>query len=49
MKEEGVDPNCPLEFVATAEEEGTRFSGGLFGSRAMCGKLYENELENLWT
>lgn len=46
MKEEGFIPNCPLEFVATAEEEGTRFSGGLFGSRAMCGQLYENELEN---
>ena len=46
MKEEGFVPNCPIEFVATAEEEGTRFSGGLFGSRAMCGQLYENELEN---
>lgn len=46
MKEEGFVPNCPLEFVATAEEEGTRFSGGLFGSRAMCGQLHENELEN---
>ncbi len=45
MKEEGFVPSCPIEFVATAEEEGTRFSGGLFGSRAMCGKLYENELE----
>ena len=45
MKEEGFVPNCPIEFVATAEEEGTRFSGGLFGSRAMCGQLYENELE----
>lgn len=45
MKEEGFVPKCPLEFVATVEEEGTRFSGGLFGSRAMCGKLYDRELE----
>lgn len=45
MKEEGFVPKCPLEFVATVEEEGTRFSGGLFGSRAMCGRLYDRELE----
>jgi len=29
---------------ARPEEEGARFGSGLFGSRAMCGKLYDDEL-----
>ncbi|MCI8513611.1 MAG: Zn-dependent hydrolase [Lachnospiraceae bacterium] len=45
LHEEGFVPECPVEFVAMPEEEGARFGGGLFASRAMCGKLYENELE----
>ena len=43
--EEGFQPECPIEFVALPEEEGARFGGGLFGSRAICGQLKENELE----
>lgn len=39
-------PERPIEFVALPEEEGARFGGGLFASRAMCGQLYENELES---
>jgi allantoate deiminase len=45
LHEEGFVPECPIEFVALPEEEGARFGGGLFASRAMCGQLYENELE----
>lgn len=46
LHEEGFVPERPIEFVAMPEEEGARFGGGLFASRAMCGQLYENELEN---
>jgi len=46
LHEEGFKPNCPIEFVALPEEEGARFGGGLFGSRAICGQLKENELES---
>ena len=45
LHDEGFVPERPIEFVALPEEEGARFGGGLFASRAMCGQLYENELE----
>lgn len=45
LHEEGFVPECPIEFVALPEEEGARFGGGLFGSRAICGQLKPNELE----
>ena len=45
LHDEGFVPECPIEFVALPEEEGARFGGGLFGSRAMCGQLKSNELE----
>lgn len=45
LHDEGFKPKCPIEFVALPEEEGARFGGGLFGSRAICGQLKENELE----
>lgn len=45
LHDEGFVPECPIEFVALPEEEGARFGGGLFGSRAICGQLKENELE----
>lgn len=45
LHDEGFVPECPIEFVALPEEEGARFGGGLFGSRAMCGQLKPNELE----
>ncbi len=44
MKEEGFIPECNIEFVALPEEEGARFGKGLFGSRAMCGKVSDEEL-----
>ena len=37
----------PFEFVAMIEEEGGRFGAGLFGSRAMLGKVSSAELQNL--
>lgn len=46
LHDEGFVPERPIEFVALPEEEGARFGGGLFASRAMCGRLYENELES---
>lgn len=46
LHDEGFVPERPIEFVALPEEEGARFGGGLFASRAMCGQLYENELES---
>lgn len=45
LHDEGFVPECPIEFVALPEEEGARFGGGLFASRAMCGQLRPNELE----
>lgn len=44
MHEEGFVPERTIEFVGLPEEEGARFGSGLFGSRAMCGKLYDDEL-----
>ena len=44
MQEEGFVPECNIEFVALPEEEGARFGKGLFGSRAMCGKISNDEL-----
>lgn len=35
----------PIEFIAIVEEEGGRFGGGLFGSRAMVGKVTREELD----
>lgn len=36
----------PLELVVWADEEGARFSTGLFGSRAATGQVFEEELQN---
>ena len=44
FKEEGFVPERPVLFVALPEEEGSRFGSGLFGSRAICGQLYDDEL-----
>ncbi len=44
MHDEGFVPERTIEFVGLPEEEGARFGSGLFGSRAMCGKLYPDEL-----
>jgi allantoate deiminase len=42
--ENQVVTEYPLEFVALIEEEGGRFGGGLFGSRAMAGKITPEEM-----
>ncbi|WP_156424349.1 Zn-dependent hydrolase [Bacillus sp. FJAT-27445] len=40
-------PNYPLEVVAMVEEEGTRFGGGLMGSRGIVGLLTDEEFTSL--
>ncbi|CEG29427.1 Zn-dependent hydrolase [Bacillus sp. B-jedd] len=42
-----LTPKYPLEVVALIEEEGTRFGGGLMGSRGIVGLLGEEEFLNL--
>lgn len=44
LSEHNIITELPLEFVALIEEEGGRFGGGLFGSRAMTGKVSTHEL-----
>ncbi len=46
MKDKGLKPKYPVEFVAMIEEEGGRFGGGLFASRAMVGKVYRESLDS---
>ena len=38
-KEQGITPNKPYEVYVFTDEEGTRFNGGLTGSRAITGAL----------
>lgn len=45
MKEKGLKPKYPIEFIAMIEEEGGRFGSGLFGSRAMVGKVTRESLD----
>jgi allantoate deiminase len=42
-----VTPKYPLEVIALVEEEGSRFGGGLLGSRGIVGLLSEEEFLNL--
>jgi allantoate deiminase len=44
FQEHNVKTRYPIEFIAMIEEEGGRFGGGLFGSRAMAGKVSREEL-----
>ncbi len=44
LHEDGVHLDAPLEVVAFMDEEGTRWKGGFFGSRAMVGDLSEEDL-----
>jgi len=44
MEENNVKTKYPIEFVAMIEEEGGRFGGGVFGSRAMTGQVNYQEL-----
>lgn len=41
----GIDHLYPIEVIAFCEEEGSRFSDGLFGSRGMVGKLNKDSFE----
>ncbi|WP_047983328.1 Zn-dependent hydrolase [Ornithinibacillus californiensis] len=41
FQENNLTPTYPLEIIAMVEEEGTRFEGGLMGSRGIAGALGE--------
>ncbi|WP_330450495.1 M20/M25/M40 family metallo-hydrolase [Paracoccus marcusii] len=43
----GLQPDRPVEVVALIEEEGTRFGGGLFGSRLLTGQVDPAGLDDL--
>lgn len=43
LREHGIAPGCPLEVIATSEEEG-RF-GGMLGAQALCGQLSRAQIE----
>jgi allantoate deiminase len=45
--ENKLTPKYPLEIVALVEEEGSRFGGGLMGSRGMVGLLSDDDFKNL--
>ncbi|WP_042477659.1 Zn-dependent hydrolase [Bacillus ndiopicus] len=47
FKENQLTPKYPLEVIALVEEEGTRYGGGLMGSRGMMGLLNEEDFKNL--
>lgn len=46
LHENNIETEHPIEFVALVEEEGGRFGAGLFGSRAMVGRVSEQELNS---
>ncbi|MCM3712991.1 M20 family metallo-hydrolase [Alkalihalobacillus oceani] len=46
IAEESIEIKRPIEIIAFCEEEGSRFGdGGVFGSRAMTGKITKDHLE----
>lgn len=45
---EGYRPQRSYCCIAIPEEEGPQFSSGLFGSRAMCGQLYPDEIHRFY-
>ncbi|WZL72937.1 Zn-dependent hydrolase [Clostridiaceae bacterium 35-E11] len=45
IKEKNIQPKYPIEFIGMIEEEGGRFGGGLFASRAMAGKVTREQLD----
>ena len=47
LKRSGFVPKHSLEVVGLMEEEGSRFSTGCQGSRAICGTLKEEDLEEV--
>lgn len=48
LRREGVRTRRSLEVVALCEEEGSRFKGSLFGSRAILGLVEEHEPDAMW-
>jgi allantoate deiminase len=44
MEEQGIETEHPIEVVAFTDEEGTRFSFGMIGSRALAGRLPPEDL-----
>lgn len=46
LHEKNLKTNFPIEFIAMIEEEGGRFGGGLFASRAMVGKVTRDQLDS---
>ncbi len=46
MAEAGVQTRHPIEVVAFQDEEGTRFGFGMIGSRAVAGRLTQEDLES---
>nr|WP_263323591.1 Zn-dependent hydrolase [Neobacillus sp. Marseille-Q6967] len=42
-----LKPKYPLEIIALIEEEGSRFGGGLMGSRGIVGMLSEDDFKSL--
>jgi len=47
FKENNLKPAYPLEIIALVEEEGSRFGGGLMGSRGMMGSLTAEDFKTL--
>ncbi|BAC15400.1 N-carbamyl-L-amino acid amidohydrolase [Oceanobacillus iheyensis HTE831] len=47
FNQNNLKPKYPLEVIALIEEEGSRFGGGLMGSRGMTGLLREEDFKNL--
>lgn len=47
FNENNLKPKYPLEVIALIEEEGSRFGGGLMGSRGMTGLLSEEDFKEL--
>ncbi|WP_138420591.1 M20 family metallo-hydrolase [Aquibacillus sediminis] len=45
LKEQQVQIQHPIEVICFADEEGTRFNKGTFGSRGITGQLVDGELE----
>lgn len=45
LHEQGIKPERSIEVISFADEEGWRFTKGLFGSRGILGKLEEGELQ----
>lgn len=43
----GTRPRRPIEFVAMIEEEGSRFGGGLLGSRLLTGQVSQELLDGM--